>query len=277
MDTILDALQEGMLFELPDNDKTDALQFLAHVIEAFPEVPAGTDVVGHVMERERATNTALGKGWACPHARVPFDEDLLCVIGWSPSGIDYGAPDGRPVTLVVMYLVPENQRNHYLREISLLARALETYPGLDDFRNVKDLDDIRNYLLDLVDFTKESSGPDARARMIRLQAKAAPEALAFRDLSNLIVEPVTLVAAPEMKPVALTQNPDLLPWLDSAKDLIGKIDADGSYQNGGWRILRRSAVTYLGGRVIYDCIAVRLVPGNSGQRASSCLRESDSS
>ena len=172
MDTILDALQEGRLFELPENDKAHALQFLAHIIEAFPETPAGTDVVGLVMKREQATNTAIGKGWACPHARVPFDEDLMCVMGWSPKGIDYGAPDGKPVSLVVMYLVPDNQRNHYLREISMLAKALETYPGLEKLSEAGDLDDVRNYLLDLIDATKETVGPDARAKMIRLQTKA---------------------------------------------------------------------------------------------------------
>jgi len=261
MNTILDALQEGRLFELPDNDKTDGLEFLAHVIEAFPEVPSGTDVVGLVIKRENAAVTALGKGWACPHARVPFDEDLMCVIGWSPAGIDYGAPDGAPVALVVMYLVPENQRNYYLREISLLAKALESYPGHDRLREAKTLDDIRNYLLDLVDVTKESAGSDTRARMIRLQAKSTSEDLVFRDLSNLIVEPVMLVAGRNVKPVVLTQNPDLLEWLDSADGLIGKIEAEGVFQGSGWRILRRAALTYQGGRVTYDCIAVRLISG----------------
>lgn len=266
MDTILDALQEGRLFELPENDKAHALQFLAHVIEAFPETAAGTDVVGLVLKREEATNTAIGKGWACPHARAPYDEDLMCVIGWSPKGIDYGAPDGKPVALVVMYLVPDNQRNHYLREISILAKALETYPGLEKLRDAKDLSDIRNFLLDLIDVTKEAVAPDARARMIRLQVKPTPEAIAPRDLSNLIVEPLTLVTGPGMKPVALTQNPNLMEWLDSASDLIGKIETEGMFQNGGgWRVLRRGAVTYQGGRVTYDCIAVRLIPNNSKQ------------
>ncbi len=264
MDTLLDALQEGRLFELPDNEKTDALQFLALIIEAFPEVPAGTDVVGHIMKREQATNTALGMGWACPHAGLPFDEDLMCVIGWSPSGIDYQAQDKKPVTLIVMYLVPENQRNHYLREVSMLAKALETYPGLEKLREVKDLNDIRNYLLDLIDVTKESAGPDARARMIRLQAKSSTEAVAFRDLSNLIVEPVTLVAGPGMKHIALTQNPSLREGLDAANDLIGKIESDGMFQGGGWRVLRRGAVTYQGGRVVYDCLAIRPATNVSG-------------
>ncbi len=60
-------------------------------------------------------------------------------MGWSPKGIDYGAPDGKLVKLVVMYLVPDNQRNHYLREISMLAKAIETYPGLEKLTEAGEL------------------------------------------------------------------------------------------------------------------------------------------
>ncbi|MCX6582146.1 MAG: PTS sugar transporter subunit IIA [Candidatus Aminicenantes bacterium] len=265
MDTILDALQEGRLFELPENDKAHALQFLAHIIEAFPETAAGTDVVGLVMKREDATGTAIGKGWACPHARVPYDEDLMCVMGWSPKGIDYGASDGKSITLVVMYLVPNNQRNHYLREISMLAKALETYPRLEKLSEVRNLDDVRLYILDLIEATKGAVGPVARAKMIRLQTKPALEAFPCRDLSNLVVEPITLIAGPGMKHVVLAQNYGLVEWLDTASGLIEKIEADGVYQDAGWRILRRGSVNYQGGRVAYDCLAIRMILNNSIQ------------
>jgi mannitol/fructose-specific phosphotransferase system IIA component (Ntr-type) len=258
MDTILDALQEGRLFELPDNDKTDALQFLAHILEAVPEIPAGTDIVGHVMSREESSVTALGKGWACPHARVPFDEDLICVIGWSPAGIDYDAPDGIPVSLVLMYLVPANQRNHYLREVSILAKALETYPGLEKLRSAKDLEDVRHYLLDLISATKETAGPDARARMIRLQARPVIEPLPIHDLSRLVIEAVTIVTGPGIGNVILAQDDDLATTLDSAAGLIDSLETDGMYQNGDWRVLRRGTVKYQEGRVAYDCLAIRL-------------------
>jgi nitrogen PTS system EIIA component len=261
MDTLLDALQEGRLFELPENDKAHALQFLAHIIEAFPEMPAGTDVVAHVMTREEATTTALGKGWACPHARITFDEDLMCVVGWSPAGIGYGAPDGLPVSIIVMYLVPANQRNHFLREVSILAKALETYPHLDKFREAKDLNDVRNYLLDLISTTKETVGPDARARMIRLQAKPTVPAEAFpaHDLSNLIMEPVTLVAGQGMKGIVLTHNAELAEYLNAASGLMGKIETEGAYQNGGgWRVVRRHTVSYQGGLMAYDCLAIKM-------------------
>lgn len=258
MDTLLDALQEGRLFELPENDKTHALQFLAHIIEAFPEIPAGTDVVGLVMTKEQATNTGIGKGWSCPHAGIPFDEDLMCVVGWSPEGIDYGAKDGKAVKLVVMYLVPANQRNHYLREISMLAKAVETYPGIEKLNDAKELNDVRNYLLDLIATTKETVGPDIRARMIRLQAKPTIEPLALTDLSNLIVEPVTLVSDTSIRHITLTQNADLAEGLDSATGLIEKLEREGMYQHKGWRLLRRNVVVYHGGKTVYECLAIKI-------------------
>lgn len=258
MDTLLDALQEGRLIELPENDKDHALQLLAHILEAIPSVPTGTDVVGLVMDRERSTNTALGKGWASPHARVDFDEDLMCVLGWSPTGINYGSPDGAPVSVIAMYLVPGNQRNHYLREISLLAKALSTYPDMDRLRSADDLDDVRNFLLDLISSAKETVGPDTRARMIRLQSR--PEAAAGQgyDLSNIVVEPVTLVAGPDIKPVVLTQNAGLSRALDVAVGLVDRIEAEGIFQNGGWRVVKKGNSTYQGDRVVYDCLAIKM-------------------
>lgn len=258
MDTLLDALQEGRLIELPDNNKEDALQFLAHILEAIPSIPKGTDVVGPAMARETSTNTALGKGWACLHVRVPFEEDLMCVVGWSPAGIDYGAPDGIPVSIIVMYLVPENQRNHYIREVSIIARALTVYSGIEKLRSIKELNDIRDHLLDLISTTKEAVGQDTRARMIRLQARPSVEALPAPDLSSLILEPVTLVAGPNMKPIVLAQNIGLVTSLDSASGLIEDIAARGVFQDGGWRVIKRGAVTYHGDRVVYDCLAISI-------------------
>jgi nitrogen PTS system EIIA component len=263
MDSLLDALQEGRLIELPDNNRDDALHFLAHILEAIPSVPIGTDVVGLVMERERLTSTALGMGWACPHARVPFEEELVCAVGWSPTGIDYGPEAGMPISVIAMYLVPSNQRNHYLREISLLAKALSAYSDPDKLRSAKDLNDVRNYLLDLIGSTKDTVGPDARARMIQLQGKQVMQALSAPDLSSLIVEPLTLVVGPGLKPVVLTQSAALGKVLEGAAGMIERLESDGTFQDGGWRVVKRGTLTYQGGRVVYECLAIRLQGGSS--------------
>ena len=263
MDTLLDALQEGRLLELPDNTKEDALEFLAHIIEAIPSVPGGTDVVGMVMARERSATSTLGKGWACPHVRVPFEEDLLCVVGWSPTGIDYGAPDGIPVSIITMYLVPENQRNHFLREASMLAKALSAYPELDKLRSAGELNDVRDHLLNLISSSKETAGPDTRARMIQLQARQAAVSIPAYELTNLIVEPVTIVAGPGLNPIVLARDRHLMEFLDSVPGLIKRIAAEGRFQNGGWRILKRSETIYQGDRITYDCLAIRAATGGS--------------
>jgi nitrogen PTS system EIIA component len=262
MDSLLDALQEGRLIELPENNKEHALQFLAHILEAIPTIPAGTDIVGLVMARERATGTAIGRGWACPHARTSYDDDLLCVVGWSPTGIDYGSPDGVPVSIVAMYLVPDNQRNHYLKEVSMLAKALKSYDGLDKLRSAKELNEIREHLLDMISTTKETVGPDARARMIQLQARPIIAAITAPDLANLVVEPMTLVTGPGIRPIVLAQNRNLIEALESAAGLVEGMASTGMFQNGGWRIMKRGTVTYQGERVAYECLAITTAKSN---------------
>ncbi|MFA3783281.1 PTS sugar transporter subunit IIA [Melioribacteraceae bacterium 4301-Me] len=262
MDSLLDALQEGRLIELPDNDKFDSLQFLAHIIEAIPSVPNGTDVEGLVLAREKNTNTALGKGFACPHARVPYDEDLICSVGWSPTGIDYGAPDNIPVHIIIMYLVPDNQRNHYLKEISLLAKALQKNSNIELLRTAKDLNVVRNYLLDLVSSSKDMVGFEARARMIQLETRDTQAQQKIKQLSDVLIEPVTIVYGLNQRPIVLCQNKELVELLDKSTQLIESINTKGFYEQNGWRIIKRNSSDYQANRSMLECIAVKLVVKN---------------
>jgi PTS system nitrogen regulatory IIA component len=257
MDSLLDALQEGRLIELPDPNKEDALQILAHVLEAIPSLPAGTDIAGIIRAKEQNSRTTLGSGWACPDARVPFDGDLICAVGWSPQGIDYGAPDGLPVRIVAMYVVPENQRNHYLREVSMLAKALAIYPRRDQIGTAKELSEVREYLLDLIVSTKETAGPDVRARMIQLRARPEAAEPGAAALADLVVEPLTLVAGPGMKPVVLAQERELMDLLETSSEFVEAVTTRGSFQRGRWRVVKRGATMYPGDRAVYDCLALR--------------------
>ncbi len=261
MNSLLDALQEGRLLELPDNDKERSLELLSCLIEAIPSLPAGTDVASLVMARERTSNTTIGMGWACPHARIAFEGDLLCAIGWSPTGIDYGIPNGPLVRLIVMYLVPENQKNYYLKEVSMLARALKKEPGFEHLETVSDLNEVRNRLLDLISSSKEVAGPEARARMIQLETRESTAAAAAAAmplaLSNMLIEPVSLVVSPGARPIVLTQNRELLDALDGNTALADAIALEGTHEAASWRVLRRSSIPYQGERILYDCLAIR--------------------
>ncbi len=264
MKSLLDALQEGRLIELPEADKDKSLQYLGTLIEAIPDFRAGVDFNGAVMARERAANTGITLGWACPHGRVPGEGELLCAIGWSPTGISYGAPDGRPVHIVVMHYIPDSQKNVYLREISSLAKAIQGNPALGELSHAKDLGEVRNRLVDLLTAAVESALPDVKARMIQLEAKQAVSALAETlpadVLAALNLIPLSVVVVPGARPIVLGQDREAIAQIEAAADLAVPLAARAPFDVAGFRVITRSVATFAPDRLFYDCLAVKVGP-----------------
>jgi PTS system nitrogen regulatory IIA component len=266
MKCILDALHDGRLIELPDNHKNRALEYLATLIEAIPDLGEEGGITEKVLAREAAHNTGIGKGWACPHARSQGHGDIVCSLGWSPAGIDFGAPDGEPVHMVVMYFVPETQKNSYLKEISSLARAIQVQPAMQDLKSLTDLGEVRHKLLDAISIALESTAPEAKARMIQLEvrhAAAAADAAAGAgaapvsiDLARLAAF-VSIISIPGAKPIVLSQDRDLVAALETAPNLIGQLTEKSRAEHQGLHLLLRSLSHYQPDRVVYECFAFR--------------------
>lgn len=259
MKTLLDALQEGRLIESPDNQKNRALEYLAALIEAIPQIDE-EGITEKVLAREAAHNTGIGRGWACPHARTRNDGELLCAVGWSPQGIDYGAPDGQPVHLMVMYFVPETQKNAYLKEISSLSKAIQTQPALQDLKSLSDLNDVRHALLDAITLALESTAPEAKARMIKLEAKHAEvEGLVAEHPAEVArsLTPMTVVIVPDGKTMVLCQDGEMVQLLEGQKQLAADLEQQGRSEHQGVHVLVRSHSSYPPDRAVYDCLAFR--------------------
>ncbi|MFI0348499.1 MAG: PTS sugar transporter subunit IIA [Chthoniobacterales bacterium] len=263
MKALLNALQEGRLVELPDNDKTDALEFLAALIEAIPEVQVEDQVTEKVIAREALHNTGIGKGWACPHATTLRDAELVCSVGWSPNGIAYGSPDDEPVRLVVMYFVPDPQKNAYLKEISSLAKAIHQTEALQKLQNLTELSEVRHTLLDAISHAIESVGPEARARMIQLEVRhAASETLPpasgnkLAELAHHLI-PISLLLIPGNRAIVLSQDQLLVKQLEAFEALSTDIATKGFAECQGISVALRSTEHFSPNRVLYNCLAVR--------------------
>lgn len=68
--------------------------------------------------------TAVGSGIAVPHARFEKLSRIYLVLGRSKAGIDFKAPDGRKVHLVVLIVTPADRVNEYLQ---LMASVLWSF------------------------------------------------------------------------------------------------------------------------------------------------------
>ena len=63
---------------------------------------------------------SVGGGVAFPHARVEKEIDLSISVGILPQGCDFKAPDGRPIQIVVLLVIPKKHSNLYVRTLAAL-------------------------------------------------------------------------------------------------------------------------------------------------------------
>ena len=84
MKSLLNALQDGRLIELPDNHKTKALEYLAALIEAIPDIGVEGGITENVLAREQAAQyrhwERLGLSACARAARW-----RTCLLGWLES------------------------------------------------------------------------------------------------------------------------------------------------------------------------------------------------
>ncbi len=265
MRSILTALQEGRLFELPDNNKAQALEFLARILDANPDIEVGTDAIEQIQLREQECNTGMGLGVGVPHVRAKRDEgELFCAIGWSPTGIDYGAADGAHVHLVFMFYIPGSQKNVYLKEISSLFKAVKKSGGIDPIAHAEDLNTVRNLLLDWVSSVLGESGPEAVARMIKLEVRQAqaPGAATSIPVGVAATEPkaqattFSVLIAPPALPIVLSPDSAWTGQIEKQANLVPALAQGGPFDAGGRQVFVVSAKTYPNNRLLYECVAI---------------------
>ena len=80
-----------------------------------------------LTNRERLGSTAIGEGVAIPHCRTDCDA-IVAAFFQLDKGIDYDAPDGQPVDLLFVMVVPEHEQNAHLDLLAILARSFSE-PG----------------------------------------------------------------------------------------------------------------------------------------------------
>ncbi|MCK6374698.1 PTS IIA-like nitrogen regulatory protein PtsN [Zoogloea sp.] len=79
-------------------------------------------VFDSLFAREKLGSTGLGQGIAIPHGRIKGLKDALGAFIRLAEPVPFDAPDGRPVSLLFVLLVPEQANEHHLQLLSELAQ-----------------------------------------------------------------------------------------------------------------------------------------------------------
>jgi nitrogen PTS system EIIA component len=79
-------------------------------------------VFDSLFARERLGSTGLGQSVAIPHGRIKGLRDPVGAFFRLKAPVAFDAPDGRPVSLVFVLLVPEQATEQHLEILSELAQ-----------------------------------------------------------------------------------------------------------------------------------------------------------
>lgn len=121
---ISDILSPEMVFSGHDGgSKKRLLQAAAaKFAEQCPELPE-QEIVDGLLARERLGSTGVGSGVAIPHCRMDGCRQAMGALFQLKEGIGFDAPDGRPVKLVFVLLVPAEATDEHLQILGTLAQA----------------------------------------------------------------------------------------------------------------------------------------------------------
>lgn len=127
---------KGILLYANIDNAADALGILVELQEGIGVITNGTAYYNAVYQRENfGGTTAIGDGIALPHAgnagvSAPGVSALTL-----RRGVDWGAPDGRPVDLLFMIAVPSGEESLHLQILARLVNLLSRSTLVDALRH----------------------------------------------------------------------------------------------------------------------------------------------
>lgn len=86
------------------------------------------DIFDVLWQRERLGSTGLGQGIAIPHGRIKGLKEAVGAIVRMKQPIPFDAPDGQPVNLIFVLLVPDRATDLHLQILSELAQMFSDKP-----------------------------------------------------------------------------------------------------------------------------------------------------
>jgi PTS system nitrogen regulatory IIA component len=128
MNLVAELLPEAhIVTDLEVTSKKRLFEQIGLLLENSRQVPRAK-VFDSLFDRERLGSTGLGYGVAIPHGRIKALKETLGVFVRTREGVNFEAPDARPVRLVFAMLAPEHATDRHLQILSELAQMFSDEP-----------------------------------------------------------------------------------------------------------------------------------------------------
>jgi mannitol/fructose-specific phosphotransferase system IIA component (Ntr-type) len=119
--------------DLKAQDRWQAIEELVnHLVDTHKIQSQHRDsIAASIRNRELSMSTGIGFGIGIPHASTNLVSGVVAVIGRSRNGIQFAALESKPVTLVLLFLVPAGEFQKHVHVLANMAKLLHR----QDFRD----------------------------------------------------------------------------------------------------------------------------------------------
>ncbi|MFM1768501.1 MAG: Nitrogen regulatory protein [Verrucomicrobiota bacterium] len=112
--------------DLKASNRWEAIdELIAQLIASGKVAPEHREAITAVVrKRETSMSTGIGYGIGIPHASTDLLHEVVGAFGRSRQGVNFDALDNQPVTLVMLFLVPQGQFQKHLHTLARIAKLL---------------------------------------------------------------------------------------------------------------------------------------------------------
>lgn len=111
---------ENIVLDLDASSKKRVFEYVGLLFENNQGI-ARSAVFDSLFAREKLGSTGLGRGIAIPHGRIKGLKEARGAFLRLSTPVPFDSPDGKPVSLLFVLLVPEQATEQHLQILSELA------------------------------------------------------------------------------------------------------------------------------------------------------------
>ena len=118
--------REQIVTDLQATNRWEAIDELINNLVTTGKIkPEHQEAIATVVKkRESSMSTGIGFGVGIPHASTDLIHEVVGALGRSKKGVNFDALDSQPVSLVVLFLVPQGQFQKHLHTLANIAKLL---------------------------------------------------------------------------------------------------------------------------------------------------------
>ncbi|MBW0432533.1 MULTISPECIES: PTS sugar transporter subunit IIA [Leptospira] len=117
---------ETVIFNLESGTKEEVISKLLQKAVDTHQIDSENkeEILESLLAREKSMSTGIGSGVAIPHCSVNLVDELKCVMGLNPQGIDFDSIDHQPVHIFILLIVPKTKFQEHIKTLAQIAKAL---------------------------------------------------------------------------------------------------------------------------------------------------------